>query len=205
MAFQPVPYSLNAQLRFTDVSTGKFLGVNSLNFSMRSPTAPDAADCALLYDQIVTWFTTYLDGVMSSDCQLQRLTIRALDAAEAPYFDGTPNLAGTQTGERLGSKTTVAVAFKTGLTGRSTRGRAFMCGLVETQVLEEALTNAYAEALIDAWEGLKTTLDAEEVFDHVVLSRFGGGVKRAEGLTTKVTSYILTDLVLDTRRKRIGI
>lgn len=204
MAFQPVPACTNAAFRFTDVSDGRFIGAWSLNFKTIDSHEPTELDLQGLRDTLKGWWSTSMDTVVSIDCQLQRLTLRNLDPEEALYLDDTPNLPGTQVGERLGSKTTLAVAFKTFFTGRSFRGRAYQVGLVETQVVQEYVTNAYAGALIAAWEQLPIALETDGVYEHVVVSRWEDGVKRLSGIATKVQSYILTDLALDVQRDRFA-
>jgi len=114
----------------------------------------------------------------------------------------TPARLGTQTGDKAPGNVSFVIKFLTGLTGRSARGRVYMCGLTETQLAGDKVTTAYGDAARTVWEELAGALGGTG-FEHVVLSRYTDGVLRENALPRLITSYAITDYTVDTRRLRL--
>lgn len=203
MAFQPAPTCAQVTLRFVDSTDGTFIGENTLNFRNQAGVAFVLSELQLLVTTIADWWSTTLSPITSIDATLASISARALDSEEAPYWEVTIGDDGTQVGDRVSANVTLSVSFRTGLTGRSARGRAYMVGMAETQVSGNQVTPAYAGAVVAAWEALGAAVSGEG-FDHVVLSRFTGGAARPVASPRIITSYTLTDNRVDTQRDRLN-
>ena len=52
-------------------------------------------------------------------------------------------------------------------------------------------------------EGMFNEVLSNTGFRHVILSRYHNNALRAEGVGTQVLAYVLTDLTVDTQRRRL--
>ena len=110
---------------------------------------------------------------------------------------------GTSTGPDLPNNATIAIARKSGLAGRSFRGRVFWQALTASMVTTaNNLNSAVGLDIIDAINAV----DAAAIlldWTPVIVSLFTGGAPRVSGVTTPITSWSLTNLVLDGQRRRL--
>jgi hypothetical protein len=111
--------------------------------------------------------------------------------------------AGSESTALLPANATIAVKFSTGLAGRSFRGRVYHPALCEGQVTLNALVAGQGSAILTFWESLLTDIASNTLSSHVVVSRIADGTPRTEGVATPVISYTLTDVKIDTQRRRL--
>lgn len=100
-----------------------------------------------------------------------------------------------------------AVSKKSGLTGRSARGRVYLAGFpVNGAYLfsssSHQLTVAAAEAYRIHVDGFRNVINLLGVWDAVIVSRFNNGAKRTVAVTFPWTATTIHDRYLDTQRKR---
>lgn len=110
-------------------------------------------------------------------------------------------LTGAITGDTLPNYATIAVARRSGLTGRSSRGRIFWQGLAESQTANNSINSTVAQDIIDAIGEVDVAALALE-FIPVIVSRYAAGTLRLEPLVLDIAQWVITDLLLDTRRSR---
>lgn len=111
------------------------------------------------------------------------------------------SLTGALSSPPLPTGTTVTCSWRTGLAGRSYRGRTFHVGLTETQVDANALTEPARLALVDAYGQL--ILDSVALGARLsVCSRVSGGVLRPTAILTAVTTGIV-EAYIDSQRRRL--
>lgn len=116
----------------------------------------------------------------------------------------TPAPVGVFPGTPLPNNVTLAVSFRTPGRGRSSRGRWFVTGLTETSLsstLGQTVNIVYAAGILDAFVALNAALPAG--WTHVVVSFYSGGAARSEGVVIPITNYLLTDLTIDSQRRRL--
>lgn len=203
MAFQPAPACANVSMPYYDVSDGSFVGENSLNFKRVDNTAWTEPQLAQLLTDLADWWDEMMQPIFSIDVRQGPMVAKGLANAIDVYSVRATANDGTQTGDRAPANVTIAVAFKSGLTGRSANGRVYQCGMTETQISGNYVTSPYAAALLDAWTALPDAVDPG-IVQHVILSRWGEGVRREIAVPFPVLSYALTDTRVDTRRKRLN-
>lgn len=110
---------------------------------------------------------------------------------------------GSATGGALPNNATIAVARKTGLAGRSYMGRIFWQSLATSQqAAVNTLLATVGSDIIDAVVAVDNAAVALG-WQPVVVSLYTGGVARAAGVTTPITAWLLTNLTLDSRRRRL--
>lgn len=167
-----------------------------------------------------TWWTTG-DGANSfKGLQVNTLALNAVGYRDFTtqagfsgiYQTGLPIQAvAVGVGAPLGCS--FSLTARTGLAGKSFRGRVFFCGLVAGDFSNEplnAISGAQAANMVSALDALITAVPAADATCKlVVCSRFhqpGGpgtpSVPRTAGLTTPITAYGYHDLFMDFQRRR---
>ncbi len=115
----------------------------------------------------------------------------------------------TDVGGSVGSNPTpnnvaFVVSRRSGLTGRSARGRVYLGPLPQAnlQTDENFYSATQAALMVDGLNTIKVNL-AVIGLTEVIVSRYSDGVKRATGVTFAVSEYAFTDLRVDSRRDRL--
>lgn len=91
--------------------------------------------------------------------------------------------------------------FVTGLAGRSFKGRNYLPGIPRNQVAGSYISVDWANAVKAAYGLLLTTV--EDIGVWTVVSRYHDLAPRVTGVATPINSVGYTDLVLDSRRRRL--
>jgi len=111
--------------------------------------------------------------------------------------------AGTASGTTLPNNVALAVARRSGLAGRSARGRVYIGGLTDASLTG---TNEVNTGVANALRvGLDAIRDAIQDVDwtEVIVSRVHDGVPLSTAVVYTVIEYIVVDLVLDSMRRRL--
>jgi len=200
MAFIPVNDCAMVELRYT------FLGQqmeNTLYFDFAGSSSPD-----VLLDigsMVLDWWTEHLSPAQSVSLQLTEVFVTDLTSAVSPALS-TPAPDGS-TGGKIGDpepgNVSLAVSFKTGGRGRSSRGRNYFVGFVETQVTGNRVQHTDATDIQAAYQALIGIASAAST-PWVVVSRFLDGAPRVTGLKQDVTSVSLADENVDSMRRRLN-
>lgn len=110
-------------------------------------------------------------------------------------------LDGTAAGETYPSFNTIAIARRSGRTGRAARGRIFWMGLSETMVV----LNNVAEVWADGMAAALTTADEAAVtagFEPAIVSREGSAATPTLAVVYPLATWLAVDYEVDTRRSR---
>jgi len=108
------------------------------------------------------------------------------------------------TGEAAPNNCSMAVSFRTAVSGRSNRGRNYVPVLTNSQVSENLIDSSWAQDVVNAYSELLFgggALPAGWVW--VVVSRFTGGLPRTVGTFNEIFSVLVTDLIVDSMRTRL--
>lgn len=111
-------------------------------------------------------------------------------------------VAGTATGETMAANNTCAVARRTGLTGRSARGRIFWMGLSIEMVSGNFVDTAFRAGMAGAMNGLDTEALIAG-FTPCVVSRYQAGVELTTPLTYPLSGWAVVTSRVASRRKRL--
>ena len=168
--------------------------------------------------QIDAWLTdmntviqTSLLPFLTSSIQLIELVARLLDTASSIGLSYVPDPipSGSVAAEALPNNDTYTISFKTGLTGRSFRGRNYVPGLTIDSVVSNNITSAFRTALLAYYNALKAQASASGI-TMVVVSRYSGvnpitrkPIPRVEGVSTPITTFTTFDTVVDSQRRRL--
>lgn len=206
MPFVPVPNCALAELRMTlDLQQVE----NTLWFDMGA--VPDEAGLLSLNNALLAWWADFYAPLISSEVQLVEIACTSMDSATGPQVVLPPATAlfGTQVEPSLPNNVTLTVSFRTASRGRSFRGRNYVVGLIEQQVLRNTILDEVATGWQDAYSELLGFADTPG-FSWVVASRFSGvdpvtgqPIPRVTGVATQITSVTVVDKIVDSQRRRL--
>lgn len=200
MAFVPVSGAVMAEIR---MSLDSQLIENTLYFRSRA----EAIDPTLtgLGNALLLWWTTSYRVKLPDSVTLREIYLTDLNSATGPTHTApapAPAPAGLAATPVMPNNVTIAVSFRTGLRGRSYRGRNYFGALGEGQISSNTLDGATQAGIIAAYNALLTG-DVADDWEWGVVSRFSGGVPRAAGVFTPVTAVLITDSIVDSQRRRL--
>lgn len=198
MANRPVPDTISVEVR------GTLLGQQVENtFYGRYIAVPDETELQDLANDIADFWVENVTQLLPSGWVGREVYVRDLSApitVQATSL-GIAGEVGSLTGDTMPSLNTKAFARRSGLTGRSSRGRIFWMGLSEAYVSLNLVGTELIGLIVDALEGLDTLMSTAG-FTPVVVSRVQNGVTLTTPQTYPVTGWLTTALDVDTRRSR---
>lgn len=201
MPFQPVPntahVALNGTLNSEQVQNNLFF-VN--------PSGPFTdSDLEVLSQSVADWWGANLRPNQGPAYSLRQVTATSLQTAidvQWTWSTGLP-LAGTAGGATLPGNVAFCVSFRTGLSGRSARGRNFVPGLTEAQVTGNTVESATVNALVAAYALLLNPVTTGG-YTWVIVQRRQDGVQLPAGITRNVGSVVAVDTNVDSQRRRLA-
>jgi hypothetical protein len=119
-----------------------------------------------------------------------------------------PAPAGARSAAALPNNVCLTVSFRTTARGRSFRGRNYISGLAEDQVVLNTVDSGTLTDIRDGYQDLMSIAGAATV-DWVVVSRFSGvdpdgdPVPRLSGLSTEISAVLIVDAIIDSQRRRL--
>lgn len=168
----------------------------------------------LLAGEIITWVAESLYPALSQDISLAEVQCRDLSVADGAIFVGVPTVSveGGQVSPALPGNAAACVSFRTGLAGRSRRGRNYVAGLPEFRVSGNIISDPFVTDLQNAYNVLlaPTGPFVASGFAWVVVSRYSGvdpvtgePIPRAFGQPT-VINAVQVDNLVDSQRRRLA-
>lgn len=199
MAFIPVPDT--AEVRVEQTLHGEQVN-NILHFARvggwDGPSLSSLA--ALVFGQ---WGNNVM-APLSSALELQQVVARDISVQDGEQLisPAGPAVPGGVSGPALPGNVAFCITHRTGLVGRSRRGRSYVAGLPEAAVTGNALSSASANALETAFNAVRAATNAQGYF-FCVVSRYTNGAPRPAGITTPVIGSVARDLTVDSQRGRL--
>lgn len=144
-----------------------------------------------------------LSPFVGSDITLVEVIATDMSSANGPSVASAANITGTNSQLSLPSNATAVVSFRTGLRGRSYRGRLYHVGLRRDMVSGDTIVPVQVTGLRTQYqEFFGDVLTLIPNTTHVVVSRCEDGVWRTNGVTTPVLDYLVENTV-DSQRRRL--
>lgn len=210
MTFQACPgiaqATINVQTPDGDIAQ------NVLHISNGGSGAWSAADLTTLANTLDTWLTTG-DGSgnnfvahLQSAYTVVEISCRDLTTQAGAEFNKSVNHVGGDSGGRMADGLTKAITLRSGLAGRSYRGRIFCIGLsaLNADATDKNLMYSASVAVqIAIWTSLISTVSgAHTGWVWVILSRQAGLAKRSTGVGTAITAVGVSNNYFDYQRRR---
>lgn len=199
MAFQPAPNTYGVEIRYTwDTQEVE----NTLCF--RRTTGASEEQAQALAIAVRAWVRTAYLPLVSNTVYLREVYVRDLGTSEFIEYtaSGVISDVGANTSPSLPNHNTLAVSFRTNLGGRSARGRNYIIGLCENQVSANLVNAGIATQFQTAYEDILADVNTTEL-KWAILSRYINNVKRDNAVARDVTAVVLTNLVVDSQRRRL--
>jgi len=205
MPFVPVPNVLLVEPLF--LQDGQRVE-NTLYFE--KPGGWDAAGIADWLSQVNTLITDQLMPFLANSIQFIELVARLLDTASSIGLTVpiTPVVTGGTGGGSAPNSVSYTISFKTGLTGRSFRGRNYVPGIPSSQVVGNTVNGIWRNSIIEFYLALQSAA-ADNGTPWVVVSRFSGvdaagdPIPRVSGITTPIITVSTFDMTVDNQRRRL--
>lgn len=109
---------------------------------------------------------------------------------------------GTLGGTNHPNNVTACVTFRTGLVGRSFRGRNYVPGMTTDSILNNTFDTGWVAAIIQAYNDVFTGMLATDD-TAVVVSRWENGLPRLTGIVTAISTATVRDDTADSQRRRL--
>lgn len=201
MAFQPVPDTAEVVLNYT-LNNLPVTNILHARFLAGTPTEPDMQDLA---DEVYTWADGDWMERQAPQCTLVNVTVRGLTAAvDNQAVSAGVAIVGTGSGMTSPNNVTKAFTLRSGLTGRSARGRIYVPSIPDNyfETDDNYLTAAYLDAQVTTLDDLIGIM-AGIGWEWVVVSREQAGVVLANGVTYAITSVGYSNTTTDSMRSRL--
>lgn len=211
MTFIPVIDCAEVSLKFSQTD-GEFA---ENTFGVQRDEAWDHASLLAVANAFVTWWDVG-DGAggiyrtfQAAGVNILGATARDLTTEGGMAVDSTvvpAHTHGTAANFQLQNGVSFAVTARTGLAGRSQRGRTFLVGLandVLTASGDDVINAGVAANFILMMNKLILNVTAADAHSKlVVISRRHNNAPRVTGVTTAITNYGIHDNFLDYQRRR---
>jgi len=201
MPFVAVPAAVKVSWFYT------YNGQNCMNrmYVNRTESEPNAATCAAIASQAAAWWIGNCRTLVPTTCELrlvEAVSVAVQNGPSATFSSGLPSI-GTHASPALPGNNTICVSLRTGLTGRSARGRWYWVGLAEDQVAGNLLDGAVASAITGAVDSLLSAMNAINSAPLIV-SFQNNGVPRPGGpVKFFINDALMVDTIIDSQRGRL--
>lgn len=201
MAFQPVPDVALVRVN------GRIDGQKTINtlYWQVSGSGIDQVNLTALADAVDGWASSALVSPLSDDWSYE--SVDAIDLSVPNSFQVTRSSAapGESSSEAAPNNVAACISFQTVFSGRSFRGRNYIPGIPNDQINLNTMENAFMASLITIYDDLIGAGTFLAGWQWGVVSRQTGGVARAEGLFSPITSVVFrTPYVRSMRSREIG-
>lgn len=205
MAFVPSATEVRVQLE------GKIDGqqtVNDLYFSL--PGGYILSDIQSLATNLQSWFDLTFATPLSQDWSAQTVRARALNVPNGFVVDVGAVQIGGDSGEAAPNNVAATISFRTGIAGRSFRGRNYIPAIPNHFITLNTIDTAWTNAMLAAYNLLLPgggALPGGWIWG--VLSQFSGvdafgkPIPRTAGLFTPITNFLFVDQTVDSMRNRL--
>lgn len=198
MAFVPALNTVRLAINY--ISETLEVATNVLHFRYLGGAISEPAVLDL-FAAVKAWQTASWAPQASEDWQTDLYEARDMTVQEGGIYTDIETIPGLYTSPALPAQNTIAISLRTGLSGRSRRGRTYHVGLTEEQVVGSRVVLATATGLAAAYTALIAAVDGDD-WQWVVASYVSNGAPRATALLTPITACILTDTIVDSMDTR---
>ena len=200
MAFQRVPETVLISTLYTQNSVDM-----QMTFYARRLGGYSEAQMASLAGGVDGEVGSEFLPTQTQDTNYNETEVRGLDSENDLVVSSNLNAGpGTEAVGGLPNNVTIAIKRTSILTGRSARGRVYWIGLATSFLTadENFITLGANANIVDAVDSIKTICTTFGWLP-VIVSRFSGGVQRAEGVTFEWENTSNEDLRVDSQRGRL--
>lgn len=196
--FIPVPNTAQVQLVY-DVVGQRIENVHY--FQQATPFSEE--DLGGLIGFVETAWDATISTNMPTAAHLVAIIATALDSEDGAQVEVAEDRNGSASGTLAPLNVTLAIKFTTGKRGRSYRGRMYWPATSNSYLSGNQYLAPQAEDMRGSVQAFFETIVSDAAVDHVVVSYCQDGVWNSTGITTTVLNYVLTDIDVDSQRRRL--
>lgn len=166
-------------------------------------------DEAALLDAIGTiqaWLSLSWAPIVGAGISCVGIKGTALDddsAVTATATLGEP-ITGELAEQLIPMSSNAVISWRTGLRGRSYRGRTYHVGITEPQQEAGELTTTALASITTCYQAFRTAIGATP-YSHVIVSRYHNKVARTTGVANLVSGMVVRGALRSQRRRNVGI
>lgn len=171
-----------------------------LHFHKSSATDQD-------YEDLATDVANSIDATFvadfTNDLSFNEVTVYDQTSETSPKYVSTSGLpqVGGAAADTIPSQNAWVCTYETNRRGRSFRGRSYMPGLTDAQVVDSLILGATLTNFLSKWETVLINIEVASGWTFVVASRQENGVPRTLGVTTPVEVLVARNIVRNQRRR----
>lgn len=150
------------------------------------------------------WYSTDFAPLVHTSWTHNRTRVRDLSAQDGLVKEYAVNTVGQRSGSPLPGSNTVCISLRSGLAGRSRRGRKYFSGSVHADLVGADVnlwSTAHLDDMRDAVAALNATLTGD--YELVIVSKFSLGAPRATALVSRVTAVVIATGRVTSQRGRL--
>jgi hypothetical protein len=167
-------------------------------------SAPGFTDVEDVVEAAKDAWVSNIIPIQSRDVMITKVIGTDLTAEASFTTETAPNVAGSVAADAVPQNVTSAIAFRTGFSGRSKRGRMFWIGHVKGNMVGDTLTSTAVTNILAGVNNFIADLEAAiPTLTHVVVSYCHEGAWRLAGDKTLIKDYTL-DPTIDSQRRRLA-
>lgn len=164
---------------------------------------PVAANLTTLQNVLTSWCNLTYRTLLPADVTITGLKLTSLHEENAVQLQTALALVGTVALPAAPNETTYCLSLRTGVSGRSARGRFYWLGLALANIGTTNRVGALFRTNATAGLQALVTQIAAEGFAWVIVSFISGGVPRPGGpVYFPVLTVTTTDDIVDSQRRR---
>lgn len=201
MPFIPCPGVAETEVRM--LQGGKQVE-NVLHWRRAGDADWDAASIEALAERLLLAWADHVLPVQCTGLSLSSILAKSLDSSIAPFFEAFPlvPVVGTLTGPAISNNVALCLTKRSGLTGRSARGRLYHIGFTEDQMSGNTLLSAYVSDVVEAYQNMIINMAGSD-FEPVILSKYENNAPRTTGIFFLQTTIGARNNRVDTQRRRL--
>lgn len=202
MPFISVPFT--AMFEIVQLCQGERVE-NTLYFE-KAESGWTSAEMLDLSAALLAWWDDNLADLTSTRSRIIEIAATDLTTASSGSTTLVPTGGagvGGNIDTALPNNVSACISFRSLGRGRNSRGRNFTVGMTTSFIEGNLLTPGYVTQLQTAYNALQAVATAAEV-TWVIVSRFFNKAPRAEGVTFPVIAALVSDILVDSQRRRLA-
>jgi len=141
--------------------------------------------------------------ILSEDLTFNGVLVYDMSSATAPTYSApqVPVENGGAAVDGVSRQVTAVITHRSNNRGRSARGRTYLPGLTDSDVVDGVLSSSAQTALQDAWDAFIADIEAVDSWIFVVASFYTDGAPRASAIKFEVTESLVRPYTGTQRRR----
>lgn len=154
---------------------------------------------------LATWWATSIAPLVTNTCQIREIYAYDLTTATSSSYTYVPVTAidGERSSPSMPNNVTTAISLRTAKRGRAYRGRNYIVGLCEDQVVGNFVVESTTAGYLEAYDELLSTVMTVDNTIWCVPHRYVGKTPLVGGTWEAIIAATFVDSRIDTQKRRL--